>query len=133
GEKKKPCWPFCRNAGRSRETVRQPPPPCARSLRAGQGKRGSSAAPFPCTLSPAHWRLPKGESTRQNATPKPPLSRLISHWKQTPASGSARIGIKVQFQAHLRIGKCSTFSVPCPACRGMLAKSYCRRKLSDHL
>src|ERR1019366_7883249 len=77
------------------------------SLRAGQGKRGSSAVPFPCTLSPAHWRLPKGESIRQKRNPfEPHLSRLISHWKQTLAAGSPRIGIKVHFQAHLRIGKC---------------------------
>src|ERR1039458_2830232 len=37
---------------------------------------------------------------------EPHLSRLISHWKQTLAAGSPRIGIKVHFQAHLRIGKC---------------------------
>src|SRR5450432_1233553 len=35
-----------------------------------------------------------------------PTFRLIHHWNQTLVSGSSRVGIKLDFQAHSWIGKC---------------------------
>ena len=60
------------------------------------GKGGSNAAPFPLDPSPA--QSPTSNSRRNSQASK-----------QFP-SGSSRIGIKLYFQAHFWIGKCSLSS-----------------------
>ena len=72
---------------------------------AEQGKRGSNAAPFSCTPSPA---LPGRETaySRKNIVFPSPNFRLVLHWNQKSFSGSSRVGMKSRFQAHFWIGIC---------------------------
>jgi hypothetical protein len=56
--------------------------------------------------------LPKKGSPEENSIVSQPDLRLISHWNQTLASGSFRVGITSRFQAHFRIGKCSFATDP---------------------
>ena len=48
----------------------------------------------------------KESFTPQSVISVRPTSRLTSHWKRNPLSGSFRVGNKYRFQAHFRIGKC---------------------------
>src|SRR5437762_10339897 len=62
---------------------------------------------------PRRLRRPKNKPKKESFTPQNdisvrPTSRLTSHWKRNPLSGSFRVGNKYRFQAHFRIGKCST-------------------------
>ena len=61
---------------------------------------------------PRRLRRPKNKPKKERFTPQNvisvrPTSRLTSHWKRNPLSGSFRVGNKYRFQAHFRIGKCS--------------------------
>ena len=80
---------------------------CRRLLITEPWEGGSIAAPFPWTPSLAH-RPGTNLSRKENLTQNKPLPlRLILCWNQIAFSGSSCIGIKLRFQAHFRIGKCS--------------------------